>query len=174
MDNLSSGDFPSHWKAPDQGGFKFNCDIAVAKGVQDAAFAVVQRNWEGQIVNGFASLIKVTSPLQGELLAIRFACCMMKSQSINDGSIESDCQTAIKLSVSELVPPWEVATVVDDIKQMQQESGVTLAWIKRKANGLAHILAKKKLCGLLPLSSWVANPPPFVISVLDRDFISRL
>lgn len=35
MDNLSFGDSLSHWKAPDQGCFKFNCDIAVSKDGQD-------------------------------------------------------------------------------------------------------------------------------------------
>lgn len=54
--------------------------------------------------------------------------------------IESDNQLAIKLSsVSELVPPWDIATIVWDIRQFREELGpwgVTFASARRKANQL--------------------------------------
>lgn len=50
---------------------------------------MVQRYWEGQIVSGFASSVKVTSPLQGHM-ALWFACGMVESLSINAAIIESD------------------------------------------------------------------------------------
>ncbi|KAI8538927.1 hypothetical protein RHMOL_Rhmol09G0141300 [Rhododendron molle] len=122
-DNSSSGDSISHWGAPDHGYFKLNCDIAIKKDGHEAAFAVVQRDWNGQMVNGNMSSVKVSSPLQGELLALRFACGMVKTLGLLGAVIESDNQVAIKLSVSELDPPWEVASVVMDIRDLVSRDG---------------------------------------------------
>lgn len=69
-DNPPSVDSLSQWRAPDHRCFKFNCDIAIKKDGHEAAFAVVQRDWNGQIVNGSVSSVKVSRPLQGELLPI--------------------------------------------------------------------------------------------------------
>lgn len=172
-DNSSFGDSLSHWGAPDHGCFKLNCDIAIKKDGHEAAFAVVQRDWNGQIVNGNVSSVKVSSPLHGELLALRFACGMVKALGLLGAVIESDNQVAIKLSVSELVPPWEVASVVMDIRDLVRDVGVCLQWVKREGNALAHVVAKKALRGLLPVN-WVANPPSFVASVLANEVVPPL
>lgn len=74
--------------------------------------------------------------------------------------IESDNQLAIKLGVSELVPPWDIATIVWDIRQFREELGVTFAWARRKANQLAHVVANKSDERLVTslVASWVASP----------------
>lgn len=87
--------------------------------------------------------------------------------------IESDNQVAIKLSVSELDPPWEVAAVVMDIRQMKREENIGFAWIRRSANELAHVVATKALRNLLPFS-WVAASPSFISSVVEKEFPTLL
>ncbi|KAI8571342.1 hypothetical protein RHMOL_Rhmol01G0112500 [Rhododendron molle] len=169
MDNPPTEDIPSRWRAPDQGCFKLNCDVAIKKNGKDAVCAMVQRDWKGQILNGSANHVKVTSSLQGELLAIRFACGMVKSLGYRRTCIESDNQQAIKLSVSESVPPWTVASIVMDIRELRKECEIAVTWVSKDANGLAHAVASKALRGLLPCN-WVACPPPSVFSVLASEF----
>lgn len=82
-----------------------NCETSISKVGNDAVYAVVQRNWKGEIINDLASPVKAASPLHGELLAIRFACGMMEPLGDIKAVIESNSQVAIKLSVSELVLP---------------------------------------------------------------------
>ncbi|KAI8544640.1 hypothetical protein RHMOL_Rhmol08G0312200 [Rhododendron molle] len=172
MDNPAGVD-NSQWRAPNQGRFKFNCDVAVMKNGQEAACAAVVRNWNGKLIDGHVISATVSSSLQGELLAIRLACGMASSMGLTEVEIESDNQLAIKLSASELVPPWEVEAVVQDIRFMKQSGGISFKWVKREANGLAHVVASKSLRRLLP-RNWVANPPSFVASILLNDCISPL
>ncbi|KAI8543813.1 hypothetical protein RHMOL_Rhmol08G0248200 [Rhododendron molle] len=46
------------------------------KNGQEAACAAVVRNWNGKLINGHVISARVSSSLQGELLAIRLACGM--------------------------------------------------------------------------------------------------
>lgn len=115
MDNHFIGDVSSLCRAPNQGQFKLNCGIAIKKEGHEVALAVAQRNWKGQIVDGRASLVHLSSPLHGELLAIRFADIMAQELGHTRAVIESGNQIAIKLSVSELVPPWEVDSWVREV-----------------------------------------------------------
>ncbi|KAI8543151.1 hypothetical protein RHMOL_Rhmol08G0195200 [Rhododendron molle] len=156
-DNLTVEDVYSRWKAPDHGSFTLNCDVAVHHNGREGICAAVLRNSEGILVDGQVINAKINSPLHGELVAIRLACGMVKSLGIRRAIVESDNQMAIKLSVSELVSPWDVAAVVLDIRQLCEEEDIKFAWIRRNANGLAHSVAGQAPKGLLPVN-WVASP----------------
>ncbi|KAI8554920.1 hypothetical protein RHMOL_Rhmol05G0134200 [Rhododendron molle] len=93
---------------------------------------------------------------------------MVKSLGCRRACIESNNQHAIKLSVSELVPPWNVASIVMDIRELRKERETAVNWVSRVANGLAHVVVSKALRGLLPCN-WVACPPPSVFSVLASE-----
>lgn len=146
------------------GSWQFQVYVAIKRNGQEAACASVVRNWAGMLIDGNVAFARIYSPLQGELIAIPLACGMARSLRLNGAVIESDNQVAIKLSVFELVTPWEVGALVLDIRQMKQECGQSLAWVKREANRLAHVVASKALRSFLP-SNWVASPPDCVASV---------
>ncbi|KAI8536446.1 hypothetical protein RHMOL_Rhmol10G0257600 [Rhododendron molle] len=93
---------------------------------------------------------------------------MIKAMGLRGALIESDNQTAIKLSVSELAPPWEVMAVVWDIRKLKLEEGISFAWIKREANGLAHAVAAEAIKGCLPVNS-VSFPSSSVKSIVTSD-----
>ncbi|KAI8558898.1 hypothetical protein RHMOL_Rhmol04G0132100 [Rhododendron molle] len=93
----------------------------------EIAVASVLQDWKGALVDGRVGRTSVTSPLQGELLAILLACEMAEALGISKACIESDNQQAIKLSVSELVPPWEVLSLVSDIRQFGQYVGLSFS-----------------------------------------------
>ncbi|KAH7843546.1 hypothetical protein Vadar_018002 [Vaccinium darrowii] len=172
-DNPTVVDRISHWGAPDHGCFKINCDVVVGLNGKDAKVAVVLRDWRGSLVDGLVGSEVVSSPLQGELLAIRRACGMAKALNLFGVTIESDNQTAIKLSVSELVPPWEVLTVVLDIREFVSSLGLCLAWVKREANELAHVVASNAVRGNLPVN-WISFPPRSVSLCLCKESFSLL
>ncbi|KAF7148802.1 hypothetical protein RHSIM_Rhsim03G0134300 [Rhododendron simsii] len=134
----------------------------------DATFVSVLRDWKGALVDGRVARAKVANPLLGKLLAIRLACGMARALGISNVYIESNNQQAIKLSVSELVPPWEVLPLVLDIRQLRQYLGLSFSWVKRSGNLLAHTVATKALRNLLPFS-WVAAPPFFLSSVVNSE-----
>lgn len=47
--------------------------------------AVTIRDWKGSLINGMVGSVKISSSLQGELLAIRQDCGMIKDISGFDG-----------------------------------------------------------------------------------------
>lgn len=79
---------------------------------------------------------------------------MAKDMGLHSVLIESDCQVAIKFSLSELVAR-DVLAVVLDIRRLDLEMKLRFAWIRRTANGL------------LPFN-WVTYPPNFISSVLAK------
>ncbi|KAE9465841.1 hypothetical protein C3L33_02247, partial [Rhododendron williamsianum] len=106
------------WRKPIPGSLKINCDVAIPLGSEKGTAAMVVRNEVGELVDGSTATFPVSSVLQGELEAIRRACYMVEGLKVSPVMIESDSRRAIELSVSELVPPWEVFEVVMDIRKM--------------------------------------------------------
>ncbi|KAI8564191.1 hypothetical protein RHMOL_Rhmol03G0163100 [Rhododendron molle] len=85
MDNLNIVDNISQWRTPDRGRVKVNCDVAVKGNGADAKVAVTIRDWKGSLINGKVGSVKISSFLQGELLAIRQGCGMIKDIPGFDG-----------------------------------------------------------------------------------------
>lgn len=169
MDNQPSSDVQSTWAAPDSLKYKVNCDAAFSKDGGDGSIAVVMRNWDGKLVDGWAKSVKISSPLQGELLAIREACLMISALGMKEVSVESDNKQAILLSASELVPPWEASAVVLDIRELARMGGILFKWVRREANKAAQSIAALAKNGKLPLN-WVSSPPFQLLSILNSDF----
>lgn len=118
MDNPINQEEISNWRAPDMGKFKVNCDVAIPKDKREGKIAVVLRNYKGKVMDGFVQSVKATSSLCRELIAIRAACQMILTLCLNRAVVESDNKSAILLSVSKLVPPWESSAVVRDINSL--------------------------------------------------------
>ncbi|KAL7196734.1 hypothetical protein ACSBR1_036695 [Camellia fascicularis] len=78
--------------------------------------AVVFRDSTGQIIDGHTLKTHTASPFQAEAEAIRLACLMAKQQQWRNVVVESDNLLAIKLCVSEQVPPWDSLAIFSDIR----------------------------------------------------------
>ncbi|XP_058189568.1 uncharacterized protein LOC131307174 [Rhododendron vialii] len=168
MDNPANQEDLSTWRAPDKGRFKANCDAAIpASGLRSIA-AVVLRNWKRKIVDGLAKSVHVRTSLGGELHAIRAACEMLISLGLKEVEAESDSQQAIHLSVSELVPPWDVRALVIDIRHFAKEGNLLFKWVRRAANRVAHKVAFLASRNSLPCN-WIVNPPISLVPVLEKD-----
>ncbi|GMQ04487.1 hypothetical protein CsSME_00049890 [Camellia sinensis var. sinensis] len=146
------------WTAPSLGCFKANCDVAMGKGSTTAFIVVLFRNWKGELVDGAVQRIAVQSVLQGEAFAVRKACLMARALNLSQVEIEEDNKSVISLCVSEDVPPWTCAPIIEDIRMLARCSNLSFHWSPRSANGAAHWTARAYLSGALP-ANWVANPP---------------
>lgn len=78
--------------------------------------------------------------LRGELRAISVGCTMVLKLGIKGVVVEADSRQAI-LSVSEMVPPWEVCAEVMDIQHFAKEGDIRFRWVRREANKAAHEIA---------------------------------
>lgn len=168
MDTPSTQEDLSTWRAPDRDCFKANCDVAIPKGGGAGKLAVVIRNWKGEIMDGMARSVFANSSLSGELSAIRAACNMLIKSKIKGATVEADNRQAILLSVSELVPPWEVSAEVLDIRDLAREGDICFNWVRRAANKAAHEIAALARRKSLPCN-WVVYPPLSLFSILCKD-----
>lgn len=74
MDNPTTQEELSTWKAPDKDKLKINCDVAIPVTGKVSKAAVFLRIWRGKILDGFVRSIHIGSSFGGELQAIRAAC----------------------------------------------------------------------------------------------------
>ncbi|KAI8567441.1 hypothetical protein RHMOL_Rhmol02G0122500 [Rhododendron molle] len=88
MDNPVIQEGSHHWRAPDSGSFKINCDAALLRNKK--VIVGVLRNCRGLVLDGFARTVKMCSSLHGELLAIRDVCSMALNLRLKGVEIESD------------------------------------------------------------------------------------
>ncbi|KAI8537679.1 hypothetical protein RHMOL_Rhmol09G0042900 [Rhododendron molle] len=167
-DNQPSTDVASTWVALDISKLKANCDVAYKKEDTNNKVAVVIRDHRGATIDGRAKTFNILSALQGELVAIREACFMVSRSSWQGATVESDCREAILLSSSENIPPWEVAAVVLDIRELAKARGIIFSWARRTANKAVHTVAALAKSGNLPCN-WVSSPPFSLLSVLEID-----
>ncbi|KAI8567007.1 hypothetical protein RHMOL_Rhmol02G0087700 [Rhododendron molle] len=168
MDNQPIVDVASIWVAPNVSKLKANCDVAFKEGDTSNKVAVVIRDHKGATVDGRVKTSNIFSALQGELLAIREACFMVSKSSLQGVTVESDCREAIHLSSSEKAPPWDVAAVVLDIRDLARASGIIFSWAHRTANKAAHTVAALAKSRNLPCN-WVSSPPLSLFSVFEFD-----
>ncbi|KAF7146972.1 hypothetical protein RHSIM_Rhsim03G0129900 [Rhododendron simsii] len=84
---------------------------------------------------------------------------------------ESDYKQAILLSVSELVPPWDVAVVVLDIRDLAKASGNVFSWEHQVTNKAAYTVTALAKSGNLPCN-WVICPPLSLLPIFTSDAIS--
>lgn len=159
----------AQWTPPPPNNLKFNCDVAMGINGSAAVIATVLRDSKGLLIDGRTKHVHVSSVLQGEGEALRLATLMARSKNLSEIEIESDNKTAIMLSATENVPPWDCCNVFLDIRDLAKEMSLKLTWTPRSTNAAAHWVATSTVRGLLS-PDWVASPPPGLTSVLCKDF----
>ncbi|KAH7861955.1 hypothetical protein Vadar_033013 [Vaccinium darrowii] len=150
MDNPQNQEDLSNWRALDKGKFKANCDVDTNESGPFSKASVVIRDWNGKLLDGTVHSIRAESSLDGELQAIRAACKVANGLGLKEVEIEYDNKQTISLSVSELVPPWKVCSVVQDIRHFAKDGKFLFKWARRTANKVAHKVASLALKKRLP------------------------
>lgn len=73
----------------------------------------------------------------------------------------------ISLASSDLDPPWEVETIVKDIRSLASPFGLCFMFVPRRLNSIAHYIVKLVVRREL-LCNRVAMPPNSVRALLNR------
>ena len=100
-----------------------------------------------------------------EALAVREACVFALARNILNASVCSDSRTVISLSSSEGVPPWEIRSIIDDIRSLALRCNISFVFVKRKENYIAHCIASLARKGNL-FGDWLGCPPPPLDSLI--------
>ncbi|KAL7176319.1 hypothetical protein ACSBR2_029794 [Camellia fascicularis] len=153
------------WVPPPRGIWKINCDAVTDLSRGRGAVAVLLRDEKGNLLDGIATKIRLTTVVQGEAIAVRLACAMARALQCAVVEIESDNKSVIHLCVSKGVPPWEICAVIQDIRSLAHSGGLAFKWSPRVRNRAIHWVATACLHDYLPLH-WVSQPPMALVGCL--------
>ena len=117
---------------------------------------------------------KTTFPLQAEAEAVRWAISLAAKLEANNVIIETDskiCHDAIHELI--LPPPWRIASILVDLKSLLVSySNVSVFWVPRLANMVAHSLAKwSPACNFFGSFDW-GNCPLCFASIIKKERLS--
>lgn len=107
--------------SPTGGSLKINCDASRYSGHSRGWGGIILRDSSGRLIDGRRFQISTNSAFLVEASVIREACLFAKAFDINSTTIENDNAQLISLSVSELVPTWEVMAIISDIRLLAAE-----------------------------------------------------
>lgn len=156
------------WVPPASSCVKINLDGAFNSSRGLAAFGVIARDSGGLAQWWNYGKVLVTSPLAIEAWALRIACVMAEERNIDRAIFESDCKHLVDLLVdSKLECPWEIATIVDDIKAWASRRQWTFTWCRRECNKAAHWIASNCLARRSLFHTGCI--PPALESLLSKD-----
>lgn len=140
-----AGDGASSWVKPQVGTIKATVDAALFEEQPAYGIGLVARDAEGELVQATALYCEgVTSPVLAEALAIKEALSWIKMKAWEMVQLESDCLVAIQAIRSKVLMTSPFGLVIEECRRMLLESNkVSLFFIKRSANMVAHYLAKE-------------------------------
>ncbi|XP_058208153.1 uncharacterized protein LOC131321162 [Rhododendron vialii] len=132
----------SHWSAPPPDVVKFNSDGAFKSFRSLAAFGVIARDCGGSALVWRMGKIVAHSAIVIEAWALRIACSTAVEMDYNEVIFESNCQALINCFKDGKPPcPWEIRTIVDDIRSWAKTRKWSFVWCSRDINTVAHGLA---------------------------------
>ncbi|XP_028117910.1 uncharacterized protein LOC114315493 [Camellia sinensis] len=108
-------DAPRAWSPPLPGRFKAKCDVAIKPDSSRAYMAILIQDSKGSLMDGVVRMEEVGSVMQGEAMAIKWACLLTRDLNLSQVEIVSDNKEVIRLCVSKDVPPWSCAPIIEDI-----------------------------------------------------------
>ncbi|GJX72138.1 G-type lectin S-receptor-like serine/threonine-protein kinase, partial [Tanacetum coccineum] len=141
---------------------KLRCSFKDSK----AALAVLACNSIGSLIYVNGMPCSSMSPLHADVLAVHYACQLAFRRGWSQAFVESDCETAITLSSTETIPPWNLAALVSDIRSWSTNLQLSFSWTKRDNNKVAHWAACFASLSALPFrwDVWF----PYELSSLSR------
>lgn len=110
----------------------------------------------------------VSSALAIEAWALRIACGLAVEQNFPEVIYESDCKNLITYATdSKAQCPWEMATIVADIKKWAGTRRWSFVWCNRGLNKAAHWIASE--CIDKKILFHTGCIPPALESILRKD-----
>ena len=145
---VSTGKAPIIWAPPSEGTFKINVDAGEVSGDDSWRVAAVVRNWAGEVVRWSVRHVQQPlSPLAEELLAVKEGVRLGCGLNLQQFCVESDCASAVSLLKNQTQGCSDMDGVIRDIMLASENGGCkSFCYVNRKANSLAHNLAKRTPC----------------------------
>ncbi|KAI8528203.1 hypothetical protein RHMOL_Rhmol12G0132300 [Rhododendron molle] len=158
----------NRWTPPPSSVVKFNIDGAFKSSRSLAAFGVIARDSGGTAQFWCMGRTIATSAISIEAWALRIACSVAMELDISEAIFESDCLELINcFKDSNSSGPWEIRTIVEDIKEWANSRNWSFVWCYRENNKVAHWLAANCLSRNCIFSSDCI--PPTLQFLLDSD-----
>lgn len=156
------------WKPPEQGWVKVNVDGAMSKSGRGGGGGVVFRDaagaFRGAVSNFFPEISKAET---AELLACRRAVQLAIQRDIQKLHIETDCQVVAGMLNDQERNLSSAGQVVEEVKAMlKTRREFKLTWVRRSANGAAHLLAKLGVSSRAS-AAWDSVPPDCIPGLLQ-------
>lgn len=171
---LTQSDGDVHWRQPQQGAVKVNIDAAIFTESSYYSYAMVARDHTGTLVAAQSSCKQgVLNPDLAETIGIREALSWVKSKDWQLVDVETDCIGAVQAIRCSSINFSYLGRVVDDCRRLIADlrlRNVTLKFVRRSANKVAHFLARYS--SSLADRTWdMGNAHPEFIHVLANDLI---
>jgi len=129
------------WALPREGFIKLNFDGS--KSTTGAAAGFVLRTWKGGFVQAGARFLEHASVLVAEATAMRDGICAALQAGFRRLEVEGDNVIVLKAVQKQMHPPWQIATILEDIWNMISNCELILfRHIYREGNMAADWMAK--------------------------------
>lgn len=169
---LTQADGDVHWKQPQIGIVKVNTDAALFDDLNRYSYAIVARDHEGAMMEAMSSCRPGSlNPETAEAIGIREALSWVKSKNWPATVVETDCLSVVQAIRCSSINLSYLGRVIDQCKQLLvdlKSRNVTLKFVKRSANLVAHYIARYS--SSIADRSWgVGDAHPDLIHVLATD-----
>lgn len=163
----------SRWTPPEAGALKVNVDVSIREGAESFGIGMVLRDHEGVFMAGKTLCLQAPSSVfEGEAIGVREALSWIADQHLEDRRVyvESDSQLTVRAIHNEDVNYLEVGVVVESCYQkLQQLEHVSLSFIRRNANRVAHELARYPCLAYCQVL--FTSPPGNVVEAIMYDVL---
>jgi len=129
------------WKSPAGGDIKINCDGAKSPRGTSAGFII--RSWTGRMILAGTRFLEHAPILVAEATAVRDGIIAALEAGYRRLAVEGDNQVVISALQSRIKPPWQIASIIEDIKNLAKGGeDISFIHIYREGNRAADWIAK--------------------------------
>ncbi|KAL8114290.1 hypothetical protein AgCh_021225 [Apium graveolens] len=157
------------WTTPAAGEYKVNVDASWFQGAESFSIGMVMRNHRESFVEGrTVVLYQEVDALEVEVLGIREALSWVKSMDGRKVTVESDSLVAVNAINGQNKFLLEVGHIIDHCRLLLQSlSGVSVKFVRKQANEVAHGLAKMP-CSVNCFVIFT-SPPTHLVEICNID-----
>lgn len=134
-----------HWEQPKEGTIKINTDAAIFTNSNRYSYSMLARNHRGELLEARSTCKQgCVQPELAEAIGIREALSWVKAKQWPAVVLETDCLTlvqALRCSTVRLSYRRIIEECLVLFSQLKEHS-VTLNFVKRSANKMAHFIAR--------------------------------
>ncbi|XP_074378327.1 uncharacterized protein LOC141719860 [Apium graveolens] len=144
---MTQADGKEHLELPTEGKVKINTDAAIFEESRRFSYAFIARNHRGDLVEAVSSCKQgIVDPVLAEAIGVREALSWVKERGWQVVDLETDCLALIQAIRCSTINLSYLGRVVDECRSLLlllKERQITLNFVKRSANKVAHFLARQ-------------------------------